>query len=290
LILHCLASFEAFFSEHFSYVPKRCDLLNQTDYDELIQDNNSFFNQVIGVTVSNEKWIDPTAFCEWVVSVRNIRSKRMFMGFVAVLNFIFAWDDLPDEVLERYLEEALKHGKRLVLKYYEPQYQEVVVRECNYFILRECKLRRTEIKKRLFGSNLGMYWQARGWDAGIHITFAAMAPAYQNEDLMFWIDSGIAYQLTTKGIAFINDVFSYNKEKLRKEVGTANSLHFTDVKDKGKFIPFLKAHLKEIEEDVRAIKALPEPAQSILLDALYGQFLWSKDAPRYTVGWIDPKL
>jgi len=282
LIQYCLLRFKAFFSQHISYVPQRCDVLDANDYAEAITETNIFVNGVLGITVPNERWMEYIRFCEWTVSARNIKSKKMFIGNVILHNFYFLWDDLADDVVEYYYEAAVKETKRLAEKYYEPQYQDTLLLHCLNWLYYETKLRKTEIRKKLFDTSLNMYWNARMMEGGSHLWIGLTAPIYCNDDYLRWTSTTIPSQLITRGIFFINDVVSFNKEKQQKE--THNSLYFADLQHRGNFISFLDSHLKEIEEDIQAIKSLPEPSQSILLDGLYGNFLWTRDTPRYKNG------
>jgi len=282
LIRYCLLRFEAFFSQHIPHLPQRVNLLDANDYAEIIKENNNFFNKALGIFVPNERWMEYIKFCEWTVSARNIKSKKMFVGNVVFHNFFFLWDDLADDVVERYYEDAVKEISRIAKKYYEPQYQDSVIRECLHWITYETKLRKTQILKRLFNTSLSMYWNSRMMEGGSHMWIALTAPIYCNDDYLRWASTTIPSQLITKGMFFVNDVVSFNKEIQQKE--NPNSLYFADLLIREKFIHFSEAHLKEIGEDIQAIKSLPEPAQSILLDGLYGNFLWTRDTPRYKNG------
>jgi len=285
LVQYCLARFEEFFSQHIPHVPEKCNLLEESDYEEIFLENNVLFHQILGITVSKEKRMEYIRCSDCGMSSRHIQSKRMYVGDVILLSILFVWDDLPDELVEKHYGEAVKEVQRIAEKYFEPRYHDLVIRNTVNGLLCNTKTRKNEFKKKLFQTSLSMYWNARGIDSGLFLWISLAAPIYLNDDLVDWVNAQLPLQLMTKGICLVNDVLSFNMEQ--KETDAPNCLYFTDVQDREKFVLFLEAHLKEVGEDIQVIKTLPQPIQNVMLDLLYGHFLWSRDSPRYKMWWTD---
>jgi len=280
---YCLDRYGEVLSQHISYVPTKCTMLDATDYEELIKQGNiATKNMVPGITVSKERWMAYTRMTEWMASSRHIKSKRMLIGTILINNLYFMWDDLSDDLVKRYHLDACKETRRLVETYFEVQYRAHVLQELLNWLVIDTKLRKTETSKKLYNTSLHTYWQVRVMESGCHGWLSLSAPIYQDEGHIEWLKLMIPSMLTVKALAFINDVISYDKEEEQDE--NPNALYFVDIHDREKFTAFFEMHLKEIEQDLCVIKTLPEPTQSICLEAIYGHYLWAKDTPRYKKG------
>jgi len=216
---------------------------------------------------------------DWIVSKRSLKSKKMFMGAVILNNLNFIWDDLTEEMAKKHYLDAMKEAKRLVEKYYEPQYRAYVLVEEENFITVDAQMRDKEVMKKFFCTNVDLYWTARLMESGIPCLVALCAPIFQDEGYFHWIRLLLPSQLIVKGIMLVNDVFSFDKESMEK--GNPSCLHFTDVHNREKLIAFLEGQLRAVEGDIQAISFFPVETQNILLDMVYGHYLWARDCPRY---------
>jgi len=80
--------------------------------------------------------------------------------------------------------------------------------------------------------------------------------------------------------------FHLIEKKAQKEV--ANCVYFSDYQNKEKFVEFFDKHIRQIVEGFNIAKSLPDMSREILLDSVYGHYLWARDTIRYDVKGINP--
>jgi hypothetical protein len=284
---YCIERFVETFSSNIPHKPERCTLLTQQDYKDLIEEANDFAIKIGVPKLTDERWICYMTMIEFMVSSRNIKSKMMYVGVIALNNLTFLWDDLSDDIVERNLALGIEEAKRITEKYYEPQHHDLVFNATKQWVHYDTRIRRMNTKKLLFGSSVDTYWKFRLIDSGTNYFILVSAPIYKDDFYLELAKMMIPSHVNLVGYMFVNDVVSFNREKQQKEV--ANCLYFSDYTNKDKFInEFFNNHIRQIVECINIAKSLPDTSRDILLDSVYGHFLWAKDTIRYDIGGVNP--
>jgi cyclooctat-9-en-7-ol synthase len=110
-------------------------------------------------------------------------------------------------------------------------------------------------------------------------------PIYASTEFTEHAKSGLAARMTTRGLAIVNDFYSYDREVAQGQI--TNCFRLCDVSDEDAFQAFFQQRLDDIVEDIRCIKSFDELTQHVFLDLIYGNFIWTTSNKRYKAAVND---
>jgi len=272
---YCRRSFLQLFSE-FTTAPRK-HALTSDEVAEVLEISNALA-QLFNVCVPQERWLVYMDMACWLTSARHLKLREVFKGICAINNLTFFWDDLHDEFLPHeslVLEEAYKVCER----YFPRQ-----VVDSTYFYIQQWLefdsfTRNSPLRELLCQASLESYWEFKLIDSGVPYWLGITAPVYDDPGMVRIIRTGLPAQLLLRPIMVVNDVYSYDKEKQLGEV--SNFLYHANVAEEREFRALFEHHLQQMRRDIMAMKWLGERLNNILLDLIYGHFLWSDSTYRY---------
>ena len=91
--------------------------------------------------------------------------------------------------------------------------------------------------------------------------------------------------MTTRGLTIVNDFYSFDREVRLGQI--TNCFRLCDVTDETAFKEFFQARLDDMTEDIECIKAFDQLSQDVLLDLIYGNFIWTTSSKRYKTAVND---
>lgn len=258
--------------------PAKMNLTNNEKI-EIIKESNKFSN-LLNINISNDRWLTYIEMSCWSVSNRHIKSRKMFIGAIILNNMTFFWDDLEDKFIEFNKHILLENLYEICEKYYEEKYIKNVFEASKQWVDHDAYFRSKEIRK-LLCSNLHTYWQYRLIDSGLHYWMKITAPIYKNEEYSTLVDIMILSQLLLKPFMIVNDICSYYKEKYYNEC--SNFLNITND---------INSQINDIKHNIKCIKNFNKTISEILLDKIYGHYIWSNNTKRYkkNISSINNKL
>lgn len=205
----------------------------------------------------------------WMVSNKYLKSRKSFIGSVILNNMTFFWDDIKDDLVLNKKSIILNEIHEICKEYYEIKYVEKVFEASEQWINHDTFFR-THKSKKLICNNLHTYWQYRLIDSGTHYWLKITSPIYKNEEYSKLVDIMILSQLVLKPFMVVNDICSYYKEKYFNEY--SNFLNVTNNINK---------QIEDIEHDIECIKSFDNDISNILLDKIYGHYIWAINTNRY---------
>jgi hypothetical protein len=194
---------------------------------------------------------------------------KSFIGSVILNNMTFFWDDIKDDLVLNKKSIILNEIHEICKEYYEIEYVEKVFEASEQWINHDTFFR-THKSKKLICNNLHTYWQYRLIDSGTHYWLKITSPIYKNEEYSKLVDIMILSQLVLKPFMVVNDICSYYKEKYFNEY--SNFLNVTNNINK---------QIEDIEHDIECIKSFDNDISNILLDKIYGHYIWAINTNRY---------
>jgi hypothetical protein len=91
--------------------------------------------------------------------------------------------------------------------------------------------------------------------------------------------------MTTRGLAIVNDFYSYEREQALGQI--TNCFRLCDMSDEADFQAFFQARLDDMAEDMECIKAFDPLTRDVLLDLIQGNFVWTTRDRRYQAAVND---
>ncbi|WP_246530639.1 terpene synthase family protein [Streptomyces bathyalis] len=237
----------------------------------------------LGKDVSDKRWISYMDVVRWSQSARHIKDMEAFKA-VCVLNCVtFVWDDM-DPALHRF-DLFLPQVSAVCERYYAPQDAAFAYEGARAFITSDHMFRDSPIKKTLCSTSPEQYFRFRVTDVGVDFWMKMSYPIYRHAEFTEHAKTGLAARMTTRGLAIVNDFYSYERENALGQI--TNCFELCDVDDDKDFERFFEERLKDMTEDIECVKAFDETTADILLDLLRGNFVWTTRDRRYKAAVND---
>ncbi|WP_431774428.1 terpene synthase family protein [Streptomyces cucumeris] len=231
----------------------------------------------LGATVSDERWISYLEVVCCSQSARHLRDMEAFKA-VCVLNCVtFVWDDM-DPALHDF-ELFLPRLRGICERYYDGEDAWFAYEAARAFVTSDHMFRDSPLKAALCGTSPEQYFRFRVTDVGVDFWMRMSYPVYRHREFTEHAKTGLAARMTTRGLAIVNDFYSFDREASLGQI--TNCFRLCDVSDRAAFEEFFQDRLDDISEDIRCIKAFDEVSRDILLDLLYGNFIWTIGSERY---------
>lgn len=273
--------FRELFTRDFPHEPRMC-VLDDAELREVIDACNRAV-EPLGKTISDERWISYMDVVRWSQSARHIKDIEAFKA-VCILNCVtFVWDDM-DPALHDF-DAFLPQIRQVCEKYYEPQDARFAYEAARAFVVSDHMFRDSDIKKALCTTSPEQYFRFRVTDVGVDFWMKMSYQIYRQAEFTEHAKTGLAARMTTRGLAIVNDFYSYDREIALGQI--TNCFRLCDVSDEREFKAFFEARLADIEEDVRCIKAFDPVSRDIMLDLIYGNFVWTTSNKRYRAAVND---
>ncbi|MEU5419153.1 hypothetical protein ACFY1P_11585 [Streptomyces sp. NPDC001407] len=278
---YCTSRFGEVFARDIGYAPEMCGLTD-SELRECIDACNAAVAP-FGKTISDERWISYMGVVFWSQSARHIRDREAFKA-VCILNCVtFVWDDM-DPALHDF-DLFLPELRGICERYYSEEDAWFAYEGARAFVTSDHMFRNSSIKEALCTSSPEQYFRFRVTDVGVDFWMKMSYPIYRNEQFTEHAKSGLAARMTTRGLAIVNDAYSFDREKALGQI--TNCFHLCDVDDAESFRPFFESRLADIVEDIRCIKAFDDVTRDVLLDLLQGNFTWTTTNKRYKAAVND---
>ncbi|MFF1377339.1 terpene synthase family protein [Streptomyces sp. NPDC058308] len=267
--------FAAAFEQHIGQAPQMCPLTDD-ELREVIDACNKAVAP-FGKSVSDERWISYMDVVRWSQSARHIRNMEAFKA-VCILNCVtFVWDDM-DPALHDF-DAFLPELRAICEKYYSEEDARFALEGARAFITSDHMFRDSPIKQVLCTTSPEQYFRFRVTDVGVDFWMKMSYPIYGHREFTEHAKSGLAARMTTRGLAIVNDFYSYDREVSLGQI--TNCFRLCDVSNQSEFEKFFKERLDDIVEDMRCISAFDDITRDVLLDLIYGNFVWTTSNKRY---------
>jgi hypothetical protein len=271
----CTDGFAALFDRHVGYEAQKVPMTD-AELREVIQACNTAVAP-LGKSVSDKRWISYMDVVRWSQSARHIKDMEAFKA-VCVLNCVtFVWDDM-DAALHDF-DLFLPQVRAVCERYYSPEDAEFAYEGARAFITSDHMFRDSQLKKVLCGTSPEQYFRFRVTDVGVDFWMRMSFPIYRHRELTEHSKTGLAARMTTRGLAIVNDFYSYDREQALGQI--TNCFRLCDVTDEAAFRSFFQARLDDMAEDMECIGAFDDTSRDILLDLLQGNFVWTTRDRRY---------
>lgn len=271
----CTDKFASMFSRHLRYEAQKVSMPD-TELREVIEVCNRAVAP-LGKAVSDKRWVSYMDVVRWSQSARHIKDREAFKA-VCVLNCItFVWDDM-DPSLHRF-DLFLPQVSAVCERYYEPEDAAFAYEGARAFVTSDHMFRDSPIKRALCSTSPEQYFRFRVTDVGVDFWMKMSYPIYRHPEFTEHAKTGLAARMTTRGLAIVNDLYSYERENALGQI--TNCFRLCDVDDDNEFSHFFEQRLKDMTEDIECVEAFDEITSDILLDLLHGNFVWTTRDRRY---------
>lgn len=277
----CTDSFASLFSQHLTHEAQMVPM-SDAELREVIDTCNRTVAP-LGKEVSDKRWISYMDVVRWSQSARHIKDMEAFKA-VCVLNCVtFVWDDM-DPALHRF-DLFLPQLSAVCDRYYAPGDAAFAYEGARAFVTSDHMFRDSPIKKTLCSTSPEQYFRFRVTDVGVDFWMKMSYPIYRHPEFTEHAKTGLAARMTTRGLAIVNDFYSYERENALGQI--TNCFQLCDVDDDNDFQRFFEERLKDMTEDIECVKAFDETTADILLDLLRGNFVWTTRDRRYKAAVND---
>ncbi len=278
---YCTRRFGEAFAEHIGREQRFCGL-SATELAEVIDACNRAVAP-LGRSVSDERWISYMDVVRWSQSAHRIRDVEAFKA-VCILNCVtFVWDDMDPELHD--FDLFLPELRSICARYYSEEDAWFAYEGARAFVVSDHMFRDSPIKEALCTSSLEQYFRFRVTDVGVDFWMKMSYPIYRDARFTEHAKSGLAARMTTRGLAVVNDLYSYDREKSLDQI--TNCFRLSDVEDEQAFRAFFDDRLDDVVEDIRCIRAFDDVTRDILLDLVQGNFVWTTTNKRYRTAVND---
>lgn len=230
----------------------------------------------LGAQVSERRWMCYTTFVTAAQSARWLRDVDALKGVCVLTAVTFAWDDM-DPALHSF-DDFLPEIRAICDRFYSPGDADIAFEAARSFIACDHMFRESPISRALCTTSLEQYFRFRTTDIGAEFWMRMSYPIYRHEPFTEHCRSGLAARMATRGMAVVNDLYSFAKER---GIGQfANCFHLCPP-GTAEFREFLERLLDGVVEDLRCIQSFDRVTRDILADLIYGNFVWSRGNERY---------
>lgn len=271
----CTEGFASLFARHLGYEAQKVPMTD-TELREVMEVCNRAVGP-LGKAVSDKRWLSYMDVVRWSQSARHVKDREAFKA-VCVLNCVtFVWDDM-DPALHRF-DLFLPQLSAVCARYYGREDAAFAYEGARAFVTSDHMFRDSPIKKVLCSTSPEQYFRFRVTDVGVDFWMKMSYPVYRHPEFTEHAKTGLAARMTTRGLAIVNDLYSYEREKALGQI--TNCFRLCDVADDHAFGRFFEERLTDMAEDIACIKAFDETTSDILLDLLHGNFVWTTRDQRY---------
>ncbi len=271
----CTDRFASLFSRHLGYQAQKVPMTDAELHEVIGACNRAV--APLGKDVSDKRWISYMDVVRWSQSARHIKDMEAFKA-VCVLNCVtFVWDDM-DPALHRF-DLFLPQLGAVCERYYDREDATFAYEGARAFVTSDHMFRDSPIKKVLCGTSPEQYFRFRVTDVGVDFWMKMSYPIYRQPEFTEHAKTGLAARMTTRGLAIVNDFYSYERENALGQI--TNCFRLCNVEDDDDFERFFEDRLRDMTEDIECIKAFDETTRDILLDLLHGNFVWTTRDRRY---------
>jgi hypothetical protein len=271
----CTDRFASLFARHLGYEAQKVPMTD-TELREVIEVCNRAVAP-LGKAVSDKRWLSYMDVVRWSQSARHVKDREAFKA-VCVLNCVtFVWDDM-DPALHRF-DLFLPQLSAVCARYYGPEDAAFAYEGARAFVTSDHMFRDSPVKKVLCSTSPEQYFRFRVTDVGVDFWMKMSYPIYRHPEFTEHAKTGLAARMTTRGLAIVNDLYSYERENALGQI--TNCFLLCDVADDDAFHRFFEERLTDMTEDIACIKAFDETTSDILLDLLHGNFVWTTRDQRY---------
>ncbi|MEU3752695.1 hypothetical protein AB0H17_07975 [Streptomyces olivoreticuli] len=277
----CTDRFAGLFSRHLGYEAQKVPMTD-AELREVIDACNRAVAP-LGKTVSDKRWISYMDVVRWSQSARHIKDMEAFKA-VCVLNCItFVWDDM-DPALHDF-DLFLPEVRAVCDRYYGEEDAAFAYEGARAFVTSDHMFRDSPVKKVLCATSPEQYFRFRVTDVGVDFWMKMSYPVYRHPELTEHAKTGLAARMTTRGLAIVNDFYSYDREAVLGQI--TNCFRLCDVTDAAGFRLFFDARLGDMSEDMECIAAFDDTTRDVLLDLIHGNFVWTTRDRRYQAAVND---
>ncbi|MFF1303022.1 hypothetical protein [Streptomyces sp. NPDC058307] len=263
------------FEQHIGHLPQMVPMTD-AELREVIDACNAAVAP-FGKSVSDERWISYMDVVRWSQSARHIRDMEAFKA-VCILNCVtFVWDDM-DPALHDFAV-FLPELRKICQKYYDEEDARFAYEGARAFVTSDHMFRNSPIKEVLCNTSPEQYFRFRVTDVGVDFWMKMSYPIYQHPEFTEHAKSGLAARMTTRGLAIVNDFYSYDREIALGQI--TNCFRLCDVSNQDAFDEFFQERMDDIVEDIQCIKSFDEITRDVLMDLIYGNFVWTTSNKRY---------
>lgn len=273
--------FAELFSRHIDH-PQQKVALTDAELREVI-DACDRAVAPLGKTVSDKRWISYMDVVRWSQSARHIKDMEAFKA-VCVLNCVtFVWDDMDPELHD--FDLFLPQLRAVCERYYDGTDAAFAYEGARAFVTSDHMFRDSPVKRVLCTTSPEQYFRFRVTDVGVDFWMKMSYPIYRHPEFTEHAKTGLAARMTTRGLAIVNDFYSYDRENALGQI--TNCFRLCDVADESDFRRFFQDRLDDMTEDVECIKAFDDVTRDVLLDLVHGNFVWTTRDRRYRAAVND---
>lgn len=273
--LECTERFAALFARHVHHEAQQVELTD-AELREVVEACNRAVAP-LGKEVPDKRWISYMDVVRWSQSARHIKDMEAFKA-VCVLNCItFVWDDMDPALHDFGL--FLPQVRAVCDRYYAEEDAAFAFEGARAFVTSDHMFRDSSIKKVLCSTSPEQYFRFRVTDVGVDFWMKMSYPIYRHPELTEHSRTGLAARMTTRGLAVVNDFYSYDRESALGQI--TNCFRLCDVTDEAAFRRYFEARLADMDEDLSCISAFDDVTREVLFDLVRGNFLWTTRDRRY---------
>ncbi|MEV0253422.1 terpene synthase family protein [Streptomyces sp. NPDC050732] len=277
----CTDRFTELFARHVGYEAQKVPM-SETELREVIDACNRAVAP-LGAVVSDKRWVSYMDVVRWSQSARNIKDMEAFKA-VCILNCVtFVWDDMDPRLHD--FDVFLPQLRAVCERYYAPDDAAFAYEGARAFVTSDHMFRDSPIKKALCTTSPEQYFRFRVTDVGVDFWMKMSYPIYGQPEFTEHAKTGLAARMTTRGLAIVNDFYSYDREAALGQI--TNCFRLCDVTDETAFRDFFRARLDDMTEDLTCIAAFDETTRDILFDLVQGNFVWTTRDRRYQAAVND---
>lgn len=263
------------FDEHIGYLPQMVPMTD-AELREVIDACNTAVAP-FGKSVSDERWISYMDVVRWSQCARHIRDMEAFKA-VCILNCVtFVWDDM-DPALHDF-DVFLPELRKICARYYSEEDARFAYEGARAFVTSDHMFRDSPIKEVLCNTSPEQYFRFRVTDVGVDFWMKMSYPIYRHPEFTEHAKTGLAARMTTRGLAIVNDFYSYDREITLGQI--TNCFRLCDISNQDAFEEFFQHRLDDMVEDMECIKSFDEITRDVFLDLIHGNFVWTTSNKRY---------
>lgn len=277
----CTDRFAELFTRHVGHEARKAEM-TEGELREVIDACNTAITP-LGKEVSDKRWISYMNVVRWSQSARNIRDMEAFKA-VCVLNCItFVWDDMDPGLHD--FDLFLPQVRAVCDRYYSREDAAFAFEGARAFVTSDHMFRDSSVKEVLCSTSPEQYFRFRVTDVGVDFWMKMSYPIYRHPELTEHSKTGLAARLATRGLAVVNDFYSYDRENALGQI--TNCFRLCDVNDEDDFRRYFGARIADMDEDMECISAFDEVTREVLFDLIRGNFLWTTRDRRYRAAVND---
>lgn len=272
---HISRRLEKTFSQHIGDPPQPCQL-SDAEWREVLDTCNAAVASA-GLVISDRRWRSYAGVVMEAQSARHLRDREAFKAVCILTDVIFVWDDM--DTSRHDLNRFLPALRTICNRYYQAEDAQQAFEAARTLITSDHLFGNTPLKNTLCTTSLEQYFRFRVTDAGADLWMRMSCPIYQDDRLTAHCRSGLAALMITRGVTVVNDAYSFARESSLGQL--ANCFYLCPPGDDTAFYVFFESLLDGIVEDITCIKAFDRVTRDVLLDVIYGNFMWTLHNERY---------